>query len=415
MSTPDGLPPRQQQVEQQPTQDQLTQPRGAHLLTSTTKSHRHATNEALAADDSTPPGQEKTTSFMCFPISRILSIKHSMPFSWFRNRDEPKDAPASSSMETPSSHQPQTSSYPTDSNTMKVAGVDLNERYKQEWPKGVYEGSFKGRQDRIKVQFADFWGNSKAQQDVNAYLRNDSNHPFPKPEDMPGWVKGQNVFTNYDKPTLAEDQDVMIIGNHASFDIAQYPKKTSPAGMSMIHLLGLTKKSIYNGVSLNESNVDVIDKIIELFSSEWAELGFRKKVLNHQLNAINRLKTEALDAAKKADTEAQKHEAEALAIQGHKLAKLHWDELERDIEGLEVDDFEFGLHLYPDNSIPHFHMHIIAMRKGMRKYSTSKHDEKTKDAREVRDYIPEFCRLKEAEMKAKEAEKAKEIKETKNS
>ncbi|KAK8103933.1 uncharacterized protein PG998_010966 [Apiospora kogelbergensis] len=271
------------------------------------------------------------------------------------------------------------------------------ELYQQEWRKGVNEGSFKGKQAEIEKQFLEFWEDASAKEDVNAYLGNDLEHAYSTRDKG---VKPKTPFTNFNKNNpekiLAAGRDVIIVGNHASFDIAQYPEHGASAGMSMIHLLGLTTESVYNGVSLTDSNVGVIDKIIRLFGSNWPKADFKEKVLQHQLDAINRVWGKALEDAKEASTEAAREEAKAVAHRGHELALEHYKELEWKINDLEVADFEFGLHLYPDHSIPHFHMHIIAMRKGMRNWSTSQHDEKTKDAGEVRDFIRNHYSSEEA-------------------
>lgn len=146
--------------------------------------------------------------------------------------------------------------------------------------------------------------------------------------------------------------------------------------MSFIHLLGVPKARLYNGVSLNRDSVKILDHMIEFFKASWQRNPeFRQKVLGHQRKEIKDLygKIEAPKSA--ADKE------------GLRLALKHCAELSREADALGPDDFQFGLHLWPDHSISHLHMHIIAMTPEMRKYSTTEHDSKTKDALEVRDVI----------------------------
>ncbi|KAK7962366.1 uncharacterized protein PG986_003191 [Apiospora aurea] len=274
---------------------------------------------------------------------------------------------------------------------MEGAILDFEALYEEE-RKGFLKKDFKGKRPRIEEQFREFWEYDNAEQDAKAYLRNDQAYAYPK---RPKWVQGKTIFTNFNdrNKILAEDEDgeVLISSNHASFDIAQYPGNSSPAGMSMIHLLGLPKKSIYNGVSLEKDNVQVIDKIIDLFKSKWSDLDFRARVVKHQLDAIER-QFKAADEKEKEKPEEETQKSRRLAKEGFDLAKLHHKELEARIKDLDVDGFQFGLHLYPDHSISHFHMHIVAIHPGMRKYSTSQHDEKTKDVGEVREAIMAFDR-----------------------
>ncbi|KAK8016326.1 hypothetical protein PG993_014515 [Apiospora rasikravindrae] len=266
--------------------------------------------------------------------------------------------------------------------------VDFDALYREE-RKGFLK-DFKGKKPRIEEQFHQFWEHPNAEKDATAYLQNDEAYAYPK---IPKWVQGKTIFTNFQdkEKILAEDEEVLISSNHASFDIAQYPGNSSPAGMSMIHLLGLPKKSIYNGVALDKDNVQIIDKIMNLFKSSWSDRRFREQVLKHQGDAIDRQFQAAMGKANE-KPEAEATKGHKLADEGHELAKKHHEELGGKIHNLDVDGFQFGLHLYPDHSISHFHMHIVAMHPGMRGYSTSQHDEKTKDAEEVRGAVMAFDR-----------------------
>ncbi|KAK8120422.1 hypothetical protein PG999_004542 [Apiospora kogelbergensis] len=234
--------------------------------------------------------------------------------------------------------------------------------YKTELDGMQYE--FTNKQDAIAQQISQFWAHSQATGDVKAYLEGDEGHDYAK---IDKWVQARTPFTDPPNEKLAENDEVYIIGNRASFDVAQYDKASS-SGMSMIHLLALPRKRVYNGVSLNKENVYLIDNMIDLFKSNWKKAEFRNKVLAHQREAIENAKGSKDD-------------------EGYRLALKHYEELESSIHQLQAEDFKFGLHLFPDQSIPHLHLHIIAATKSMRKYSTSHHDQKTKDALEVRDMI----------------------------
>ncbi|KAI0009165.1 hypothetical protein F4779DRAFT_583412 [Xylariaceae sp. FL0662B] len=141
--------------------------------------------------------------------------------------------------------------------------------------------------------------------------------------------------------------------------------------MSMVHILAIPRAGIFNGVSLNPGpeSVDIIDEMIRLFRRSWSRGEFREVVLAHQRAAImGRYKEEPDDNA-------------------YRLATKHYETLELMADNLKLEHFAFGLHLWPDHSVGHLHLHIIAMPYECRKYSTSRHDVKTKDALEVRDFI----------------------------
>ena len=249
-----------------------------------------------------------------------------------------------------------------------------------------YQATFTGKRNQIKEQYDDFWQQGPAKADVEAYLNDTPNHEYGEAKayanntsnheivPLKKWVQKGTPFTTLPKTNiLAENEHCSIIGNRASFDIAQHPDNPSGAGMSFIHLLAPSKARLYNGVSLNKDTVDVIDEAINLFKEQWRRPKFRRDVVEHQKRAIE----EQYESGKnsKADKE------------GRSAALQHWKELAHQIENLRDDDFQFGLHLWPDHSVPHLHIHIIAMTNEMRQYSTTEHDAKTKDAREVRDFI----------------------------
>lgn len=312
-----------------------------------------------------------------------------------KQREEPKPAPASSAMETPS-HQPQAPSHRKDSNTMGDFGVDFDKMYAEEIPNRKFY--FTDKKPKIREQFMDFWNCPDAKEDVDAYYKglregqDPGKHRYNENKNPEGnWVKPSTVFTDYiykdgnRKTIFAHNSDVLIVGNQQSFDIAQYPENPSPAGMSFVHLLGLTRERIYNGVSLPKEKIHLLDDVIELFKKSWSDRSFRETVLQHQMAAIEGRYNKALDDAKK-DGKPEP------GSEGYELAKKHHRKLEEKMHSLKVDDFKFGLHLFPDHSVGHFHMHIVAMTPEMRQWSTSKHDEKTKDVEEVREAIESFDR-----------------------
>ncbi|KAI1341271.1 hypothetical protein F5Y15DRAFT_414387 [Xylariaceae sp. FL0016] len=233
--------------------------------------------------------------------------------------------------------------------------------------------SFRGKQHQIIAQHALFWSQPSARDDVSAYRRADASHPYPAVGGTPAkWLAASTPFTHWAGPCLAASDAALLIGNRASFDVAQYRHHhdgPAGAGMSMVHLLCIPRAGLFNGVALDRASAPIIDHMVELFRAAWVQPAARRAVLRHQREAIGRRHRAAPDAA------------------AYRAAVAHWRELEGMIDALSPSDFAFGLHLWPDQSVGHLHLHVIAAPLACRKYSTSRHDEKTKDAFEVRDFI----------------------------
>lgn len=227
--------------------------------------------------------------------------------------------------------------------------------------------TFKGKTPRIAEQYNNFWAQKSAKADVDAYSRGLSKdkHSYAS---LDRWVQPDTIFTN-PKGKLDEDDHCSIVGNFQGFDVAQYQDHPGTASMSFIHLLALPKERIFNGVSLTRKNVVVLQQMVDRFRAEFDKPEFRQKIIDQQREAIERRFTITKDQ------------------QARDLALQHLEELGGKIHKLERKDFQFGLHLWPDHSISHLHLHILAMTDEMRKYSTTNHDTKTKDAFEVRDFI----------------------------
>ncbi|KAI1634413.1 hypothetical protein F4809DRAFT_665667 [Biscogniauxia mediterranea] len=241
--------------------------------------------------------------------------------------------------------------------------------------------TFTGKQDLIRAQHAAFWAQPAASDDVSAYRRASPTHVYraPSPASAGRWLAASTPFTRWGGDVLAASPAALLVGNRASFDAGQYAAGpgAGAAGMSMVHLLAIPRAGLFNGVSLRSPSGDVddvaiVDEMVALFRAAWARLAVRQAVVEHQYAAIQRRQEEAPDD------------------RAHAEALRHWRELKRLVlveDRLGVDDFAFGLHLWPDHSVGHLHMHVLAAPSEFRKYSTSEHDEKTKDAFEVRDYL----------------------------
>ncbi|KAI0379002.1 hypothetical protein F5Y04DRAFT_283372 [Hypomontagnella monticulosa] len=225
---------------------------------------------------------------------------------------------------------------------------------------------FAGKHAKIEDQCERFWKQPTAQADVNAYVAETVGYVYP---DIPKWLKTSTPFTNWKGPVLAESKNALIIANHSSFSTAQYPGNPGRAGMSMIHILGIPKDNIFNGVALTGRGVSIVDEMMDLFMFSWdREPSFRREVVTAQKIAIEREYESSGDAEAYQEAMWQYHELEDYAL------------------SLNAEYFTFGFHLWPDHSVSHLHMHIIATPPKLRQYSTDLHDDKTVDAIDVRDY-----------------------------
>lgn len=267
----------------------------------------------------------------------------------------------------------------------------MTSTYRQPAPSG-YNRTFTGKSKKIQEQHTLFWEQPGAAADVRAYMCDIKNHRYTSgsrsDEDQKKWVQPDTIFRSPDDTKLAHNEEAMIIGNSASFSVAQYQGHPERAGMSVMHLLGIPKRAIFNGVSLNHHNIDIIDDMIALFKASWKTKTFREEAITHQAEVIRRRVHHQINLLGKEreahnDSEAMRHEIE----EGGKTAEMQLDQLRDCIHNTKPDDFQFGLHLWSDQSIGHLHLHIIAAPKHLRQFSSTENDDKTVDALEVRDYI----------------------------
>ena len=234
---------------------------------------------------------------------------------------------------------------------------------------------FKGKPFEIRRQYENFWKQSGAKKDARAYRKKIRGHVY---QERDKWMKETTPFKfPLDDKTkllvLEENRDFIILRNKASFDCGQYPDEEGSAGMSGVHLLMTTKPRYFNGVSLTKRNAFILESMKRFFKKCWRDEKFRKRVVQAQKAAIH----ERYESrAEKDPTKATRERDEAL----EHLEKLKFRELKE-------DDFRFGLHLWPDNSVADLHLHIVAMPEEMREYSTHKHDAKTKDPDELSEAV----------------------------
>ncbi|KAI0163300.1 hypothetical protein BJ166DRAFT_592110 [Pestalotiopsis sp. NC0098] len=250
------------------------------------------------------------------------------------------------------------------------------------------DGDFKGKEAKIRHDYSRFWLQPSAVADVEAYLSKNQQHQYSPTYERPEkWIRGNSHFreNNLNRgEILAENEYAVILGNRSSFDASQYPGAPGQASMSFIHVLGLSKQQIFNGVSLTQHTCGIIDDIIQLFESQWgySDHGneFRDKVIGYQQKMFDRQEARVM-AQNTQDGDQSSTEYQGPAEYPYELSYK--------ARGLKAEHFNYGLHLWPEQSVGHLHIHIIARPEEMRQYSTYAHDHKTVDARDVRDFILE--------------------------
>ena len=247
----------------------------------------------------------------------------------------------------------------------------LREGYEKEPapPIGLVESPYK--QTYFEHKRLAFWRKPDIIDDVVAYSTNDTQHAygpikfgkFDKPLDNPFWGYQNKV----DKETGVKDalnirrgdteKDVLIIGNRNSWHTGQYntAEDKRKASMSFIHLMAIPTQRVFNSVSLPDATL--ITKMKQEFITSWPEI-----------------KTDAI--------EMQRIAMERAAVAGGndkvpEQIQLDYEAMVKLAEELTVNDFVFGFHIAPDCSVPHLHMHIIAVKPGLRQFSTHEHDRKT--------------------------------------
>lgn len=256
------------------------------------------------------------------------------------------------------------------------------------------DGDFKGKEAKIRHDYSRFWLQPSAVADAEAYLHGNQYHQYSPTDERPEkWIRGRSHFqrNHLNKAEiLAENDYAVILGNRSSFDASQYPGAPGQASMSFIHVLGLSKQQIFNGVSLTQHNCDIIDKIIQLFESQWgcSDRGneFRDKVIGYQMAMFDRQKDRR---RAQADHDRAQNPAGYPVEYPVECPAEYLDQVSKEAYHLKAKDFNYGLHLWPEQSVGHLHIHIVARPMEMRQYSTFAHDHKTVDARDVRDFILE--------------------------
>lgn len=176
---------------------------------------------------------------------------------------------------------------------------------------------------------------------------------------------------------LSETSQSLVVGNLVSYDGRQYPGWfdssykpgiNTPEGQAFGHCFVIPRKRIFNIVDPDAvaNGADLLKEMREHFKTYWNEDG-KEKIISRIRLAVEG-QNEKL-ASKKGTSDMYLP-----------LKSRIWKDFQRlseEFRALGADDFVFGFHAYPDNSIGHLHMHVFPIKESLREFSTHRHDWKT--------------------------------------
>lgn len=181
------------------------------------------------------------------------------------------------------------------------------------------------------------------------------------------WSKTDTYLSEFRKHNpsgliLSESELSYVVGNIASYDGRQYSEKDKQ-GQGFAHCLVIPKARVYNIVdpAACKDGCALIKEMKKHFEDFWN--GNNRHRLLHQTYCV----------MYKRHTLAEK---DIRGYDANKIVKDFWG-IAKSFEKLTADDFTYGFHVYPYNSIGHLHMHVFPHRRTFRQWSTYEHDWKT--------------------------------------
>ncbi|KAL8719674.1 MAG: hypothetical protein Q9225_003349 [Loekoesia sp. 1 TL-2023] len=190
------------------------------------------------------------------------------------------------------------------------------------------------------------------------------------------WAKSDTFFSEYDKHNppdliLSKSDHSYIIGNLASYDGRQYPEAPTgkrPEGQGFCHTLVIPKARVYNVVDpdATANNCFLLKELKTHFTTFWST-GGQAKILARAKRAMDDQDQKLLDNGSISPVYEEVRED---VFDKFEAAKPTFS-------NLEPDDFLYGFHVFPENSIGHLHMHVFPHRDSLREFSTKEYDYKT--------------------------------------
>ncbi|KAL8683544.1 MAG: hypothetical protein Q9186_000456 [Xanthomendoza sp. 1 TL-2023] len=171
---------------------------------------------------------------------------------------------------------------------------------------------------------------------------------------------------------LSSSTHSYIIGNMASYDGRQYPlapTEKRPEGQGFCHTLVIPRERVYNVVDPDATANDCF---------------LLKEMRAHFIRFMSTDggKAALLARAKKALTDQDRKltfakDNDAYTSEIRQAVYADFDVGSRIFMKLKQDDFIFGFHVFPENSIGHLHMHVFPSWEALREWSTRDYDYKT--------------------------------------
>ncbi|KAL8726833.1 MAG: hypothetical protein Q9166_006449 [cf. Caloplaca sp. 2 TL-2023] len=174
---------------------------------------------------------------------------------------------------------------------------------------------------------------------------------------------------------LSETSHSYIIGNTASYDGRQYPLAPTgkrPEGQGYCHTLVIPKTRIYNVVDpdATTSTCFILKEMCTHFLRFWATEEGKLAILTRARKAIEDRDNALINGNSERPSEYDNLTRNAVfkdfERKQHEFMRLRGE-----------DDFLFGFHVFPENSIGHLHMHVFPHDNSFREWSTKDYDYKT--------------------------------------
>ncbi|KAL8865192.1 MAG: hypothetical protein Q9174_007022 [Haloplaca sp. 1 TL-2023] len=212
--------------------------------------------------------------------------------------------------------------------------------------------------------------------DVEYPLLNANNRSF-----IPAGLVGKGApgfplweYPKHNKPdlVLSESTHSYIIGNVASYDRRQYPsasKEKRPEGQGFCHTLVIPKSRIYNVVDpeATAQHCYLLKEMRAHFIDFWTNGDGKQKILARSERALD-----DQDQKLRSSPDGPEYEKVRGDVYDHfETTKVQFEKLKAE------EDFVFGFHVFPDNSIGHLHMHIFPHAEAFREFSARVYDYKT--------------------------------------
>ncbi|KAL8850413.1 MAG: hypothetical protein Q9221_004645 [Calogaya cf. arnoldii] len=234
------------------------------------------------------------------------------------------------------------------------------------------------------------------------YFRNHSGKAFipagligKGPPDYLEWKKADTFFSEYElhnprSHILSESEHSYIIGNNASYDARQYPLPPTdkrPEGQGYCHTLVIPKERVYNAADpkATENDCFVLKELRDHFIKFWsrdsnkhAMLARAEQVLENRHNIL---------------TQSDQQRSVEYTPDVARKVMDDFGFLQHEFLKLDAENFIFGFHVYPENSIGHLHMHVFPIEAMFRWCSTRTYDYKTVPLQAILDVEEEDRRM----------------------